>query len=277
MFLRTTSISQLGTAAPTTCSYPLFKIKYAYLHSERKLEPVRSEFTRISSTEDLMKIPNITGLHHKPENLSDHIAFRTVKFLRYFADLFFQKRYIHRAVVLETVAAVPGMVAGLMRHLSSLRKMKHDGGWIHHLLLEAENERMHLLTWMKITTPKWYERLLVAMVQFIFYNWYFWTYLFFPRTAHRMVGYLEEEAVVSYTAFLKSIDNGEIENIPAPGIAIKYWNLNSDAKLRDVVLAIRADEAAHRDANHEFADRIKLNCQNLANPFPITKDLDKLD
>jgi len=31
------------------------------------------------------------------------------KFLRLFADTFFAKRYGHRAVVLETVAAVPGM------------------------------------------------------------------------------------------------------------------------------------------------------------------------
>lgn len=36
------------------------------------------------------------------------------------------------------------MVAGTLRHLNSLRKMKRDHGWIHTLLEEAENERMHL-------------------------------------------------------------------------------------------------------------------------------------
>jgi len=51
--------------------------------------------------------------HRKPAGLRDRIAFAFVKFLRFFADLFFRKRYGHRAVVLETVAAVPGMVAGL--------------------------------------------------------------------------------------------------------------------------------------------------------------------
>ena len=35
------------------------------------------------------------------------------KFFRFFADTFFAKRFGHRAVVLETIAGVPGMVAGM--------------------------------------------------------------------------------------------------------------------------------------------------------------------
>lgn len=42
-------------------------------------------------------------------------------------------------------APVPGMVGAMQRHLRSLRKMTHDGGFISHLLHEAENERMHLM------------------------------------------------------------------------------------------------------------------------------------
>lgn len=34
------------------------------------------------------------------------------------------------------------MVAGMLRHMHSLRGMKRDHGWIHTLLEEAENERM---------------------------------------------------------------------------------------------------------------------------------------
>ena len=75
-----------------------------------------------------------------------------------------------------------------------------------------------------------------------------------PRTAHRIVGYFEEEAVFSYTEYLKEIDAGRSENIPAPQIAIDYWNLADDARLRDVILAVRADECAHRDVNHGFVD-----------------------
>ena len=62
--------------------------------------------------------------------------------------------------------------------------------------------------------------------------------------------------MISYTEYLAEIDNGKILNRPAPQIAIDYWNLGSKASLRDVVIAVRADEAGHRDKNHEFADQI---------------------
>ena len=71
-----------------------------------------------------------------------------------------------------------------------------------------------------------------------------------------MIGYFEEEAVTSYTEYLAEIDNGKILNRPAPKIAIDYWNLDANASLRDVVIAVRADEAGHRDKNHDFADQI---------------------
>ena len=63
----------------------------------------------------------------KPRNFSDYFALSMTKFFRLIADTFFAKRYGHRAVVLETVAGVPGMVAGVWMHFKSLRKMKT--GW----------------------------------------------------------------------------------------------------------------------------------------------------
>jgi len=194
--------------------------------------------------------------HIEPKTISDKIAFSFVKFLRFFADKFFAKRYGHRAIVLETVAAVPGMVGGLWQHLTALRKMRDDEGWIRTLLDEAENERMHLMTFVEIAQPNWFERWLVIMVQFFFYNAYFFLYLFAPRTAHRVVGYFEEEAVISYTQYLAEVDAGRHENIPAPQIAIDYWQLPKNARLRDVIIAVRADEAEHRDVNHGFVDII---------------------
>ncbi len=197
------------------------------------------------------------SLHHKPENLSDRFALFFVKFLRFFADTFFAKRYGHRAIVLETVAAVPGMVGGALQHLRALRRMEDDQGWIRILLDEAENERMHLMTFIHIAKPSGLERLLVLFTQGVFYNFFFVLYLISPKTAHRIVGYFEEEAVVSYTQYLEEIDNGRHENVPAPQIAIDYWNLAPDARLRDVVRVIRDDEAGHRNVNHEFANSIK--------------------
>lgn len=194
--------------------------------------------------------------HHTPRDLRDRVALRFVKFLRVFADAFFSGRYGHRAVVLETVAAVPGMVGGLLQHLKSIRHIRDDEGWIRELLDEAENERMHLMTFIHIAQPNRLERGIIMLGQAIFYNFYFWLYLFAPRTAHRVVGYLEEEAVISYTQYLTQIDAGVVENVPAPQIARDYWNLPADARLREVVLVIREDEAGHRDRNHQMADEI---------------------
>jgi ubiquinol oxidase len=200
----------------------------------------------------------ITGdiVHHPPKGASDAVALALTKFLRFLADTFFAKRYGHRAVVLETVAGVPGMVGGMMNHLKSLRLMRDDGGWIKTLLDEAENERMHLMTFVALFQPSWFERLLLMLTQAVFWNAYFFLYLFSPRTAHRMVGYFEEEAVVSYTAFLAEIDAGRFENVAAPQIAIDYWKLAPNARLRDVVLAVRSDEAGHRDVNHGMAAQL---------------------
>jgi ubiquinol oxidase len=192
--------------------------------------------------------------HYKPINFSDRVALFFTKSMRFFADTFFQKRYGHRAVVLETVAGVPGMVSGMWTHLTSLRKMQTGyGPKIRTLLAEAENERMHLMTFIEIAKPNAFERFLVLIAQAIFWNMFFVIYVFFPRTAHRIVGYFEEEAVYSYTEYLREIDNGTLPNIAAPQIAIDYWNLSPNATLRDVVIAVREDETKHRDANHQFA------------------------
>ena len=194
--------------------------------------------------------------HYQPRNFSDKVALMFTKMLRFFADFFFKKRYGHRAVILETVAAVPGMVAGMLNHLKSLRKMQEGRGWIKILLDEAENERMHLMTFINIAKPSAFERFLVIFVQGVFFNLYFFMYLISPRTCHRIVGYFEEQAIISYTEYLEEIDSGNIENTPAPKIAIDYWNLSKFAKLRDVIIAVRNDEMGHRDVNHEFVSII---------------------
>ncbi len=196
--------------------------------------------------------------HHKPQNFSDRVALGFTKFLRFLADTFFKKKYGHRAVVLETVAAVPGMVAGMLLHLKSLRKMQDDRGWIKILLDEAANERMHLMTFIQIAKPTFIERIIIMMAQFIFILLYLIIYLLSQRTAHRIVGYFEEEAVISYTEYLKEIEEGKIENIKAPEIAINYWNLPLNSRLKDVVEVIRDDEAGHRDVNHSFANILNV-------------------
>lgn len=202
-------------------------------------------------------IPTVDlAVHHQASGVSDHLALGFTKALRFCADTFFAKRYGHRAIVLETVAAVPGMVGATLTHLRCLRNMCDDKGWIRTLMEEAENERMHLMTFIEVAKPTLFERCVVLGVQWVFYLAFFALYLVSARTAHRVVGYFEEEAGISYTHFLAELDAGRSPNVPAPAIARHYWKLPDDATLSDVVLVVRADEAHHRDVNHGFANEL---------------------
>ena len=187
--------------------------------------------------------------------MSDYFARSMTNFFRFVADTFFAKRYGHRAVVLETIAGVPGMVAGMWLHFKSLRKMKT--GWgpqIREMLEEAENERMHLMFFIELTQPNWFERLLVLFAQGVFIAFYFSIYVISYKTAHRMIAYFEEEAVYSYTEYLKMVEDGEVENVPAPQLAIDYYNMRQNAKLSDLIKKVRADEQHHSEVNHQYAD-----------------------
>tara|TARA_B100000963_G_scaffold355685_1_gene374388 strand:+ start:352 stop:945 length:594 start_codon:yes stop_codon:yes gene_type:complete len=187
--------------------------------------------------------------------MRDWLALSMTKFFRFMADTFFAKRYGHRAVVLETVAGVPGMVAGMLLHMKSLRKMKMGyGPDIREMLAEAENERMHLMFFIAIAKPNWFERWLVLIAQFIFMVFYAILYIIDFKTAHRMIGYFEEEAVRSYTDYLAMVESGQVENVPAPQLAIDYYKMNKDAKLSDLIKCVRADEQHHSEVNHKYAD-----------------------
>jgi ubiquinol oxidase len=194
--------------------------------------------------------------HYKPKNIRDKIAKWITRTVAELADFFFKERYAHRAIVLETVASVPGIIGGFFQHLKSLRYMRDDRGWIKTLLDEAENERVHLLIYSEIAKPTKIERFLIIAIQFFFCVFYFFIYLLSPRTAHRLVGYLEEEAVHSYEHFLSIIREGGQENIAATPLARAYWNLKEDARLSDMIQATIVDEMAHRDVNHRFSDDI---------------------
>lgn len=187
-------------------------------------------------------------------SLSDRVARSQTMFFRFVADTFFAGRYGHRAVVLETIAAVPGMVAGMWLHLKSLRKMQTGyGPVIRELLSEAENERMHLMFFMEIARPNWFERGLILVAQCIFWHYYLLLYMFFPKTAHTMIHYFEQEAVRSYTNYLEMLLSGELDDVAAPPLAIKYYDLPADAKLSHMVERVRADEQRHSDFNLELS------------------------
>jgi len=177
------------------------------------------------------------------------------KFFRFFADTFFRKKYGQRALVLETVAGVPGMIGGMLTHLKSLRRLQRGNGHkIHELLAEAENERKHLMFFMEIVHPTALERFIIIVAQMVFWHYYLLLYLISPRTAHLTIAYFEEEAVRSYTDYLAEIEAGNIENVDAPEIAKEYYNMLPDAKLSDMIKYIREDERGHSQANLRYAN-----------------------
>lgn len=215
---------------------------------------------------DLSSINEIPQTHHDPKQAHERLALLAVKAMRMGFDLasgyrgpgggMKEKDWLNRCLFLETVAGVPGMVAGMARHLRSLRSLQRDYGWIHTLLEEAENERMHLLIFMNMKQPGKLFRFMVLGAQGVFFNLFFVTYLASPRTCHRFVGYLEEEAVKTYSGLLKDIKDGHLpewSTKQAPAIARSYYKLPETASVYDMVKCVRADEANHRDVNHTFA------------------------
>lgn len=202
--------------------------------------------------------------HVEPKSISDRTAYLVVKVMRTSFDILSgykfgkltPKKVFTRAIFLETVAGVPGFAAAILRHLRSLRRMQRDFGWINTLLQEAENERMHLLTFIKLQQPGLFFRSSVILTQGVFMNAFFLAYLVSPAFCHRFVGYLEEEAVKTYGDIIDAVDDGrlaEFKTTPAPEIAIQYWKMDKNASLRDMILMVRADESNHRDVNHTFA------------------------
>ncbi|XP_058965140.1 uncharacterized protein [Pocillopora verrucosa] len=214
--------------------------------------------------------------HQETKTKVDKIAYGCVQFLRIAFDIvslykvgkMTENKWLNRIIMLETVAGVPGMIAAMARHFDSLRKLTRDHGWIHTLLEEAENERMHLMTALELKQPGALFRGVILLAQGVFVNCFFVAYILSPRFCHRFVGYLEEEAVKTYTYCLKCIDDGTLpvwSTRPAPSLAINYWRLKEDAVMRDVILAIRADEAHHRVVNHTLSS-IHLNEKNPFSP-----------
>ncbi|KAH7885353.1 alternative oxidase [Phlebopus sp. FC_14] len=256
---------------------------------------VRGDWVLFHPVYSQEELKSVEVLRRDAKTISDKVAFGLVKLMRWGFDfvsgykhkdippdskmtldelkqggfVLTEKAWLQRILFLETVAGVPGMVAAMLRHLSSLRLMRRDSGWIHTLLEEAENERMHLMTFMTLRQPSLFFRGLVLGAQGVFFNLFFLSYLISPRTCHRFVGHLEEEAVLTYTRCIQEIESGRLPewtSMSAPEIAKDYWRLAPDAKLLDVIYAVRSDESTHRFVNHSLAN---LNQTTDVNPFAL--------
>lgn len=237
-------------------------------------------------------VANIKYEHRQTNGFRDQLTYNFVKFLKNSYGLMtgYQEakdlehrvriskspdrmtieKWLTRFVVLESVAGIPGSVAGFLRHLDSMRSFKRDMGFIDTLYDEAFNERMHLLIFLKMAQPTKPTRALLWVGQGIFANAFFITYIVSPKTCHRFVGYLEEEAVDTYTRCLEDMEAGlcpELSNHPVPNIAKNYYHLEGNVTMYELIQLIRADEAKHREVNHTFAN-LELE-GNDRNPFAL--------
>ena len=195
--------------------------------------------------------------HFKPENFSDRMALIMVKALGVPRAWLFGKNHTRHLLVLETIAAVPGMIAGALIHFSCLRRIKDDRGWIEMLIKEADTERKHLLTFREIVEPSCFDRVLIWVGQVIFVMLYFIMYIVAPKACHRFVGYLEEDAVEGYEVYIAHLKEHPEENTQAPKIAYRFWDLPKDTRLVDLMYVIMGEEMKHRDVNHDFANQLQ--------------------
>lgn len=96
-------------------------------------------------TKDQMEA--VAFAHRDVRNWSDRVALAMIRTMRWGLDLatgykhgnghhVTERQYMIRNIFLESVAGVPGMVAGMLRHLHSMRRMKRDNGWMETLLEE---------------------------------------------------------------------------------------------------------------------------------------------
>lgn len=258
-----------------------------------------NSLTLPSYTEEQMQ--SITVQHRSAKNIPDKIALGLMRFARWGLDTatFYAKerpapsssdasqssaptkqptpwlhmderKWLIRIVFLESIAGVPGMVGGMLRHLHSLRRMKRDNGWIETLLEESYNERMHLLTFIKIAEPGLFMRTMILLAQGVFFNGFTAAYLVAPRACHRFVGYLEEEAVYTYSRIIREVETGALPRwadpkFEIPDIAVEYWKIPEGKRtMRDLLLYVRADEAKHREVNHTLGN---LDQKTDPNPY----------
>jgi hypothetical protein len=212
---------------------------------------------------------NIKLVHTTPQNFTDRLALNTAKSIRFVFDKATGWEYgnltksmiLHRVIYLETIAAVPGMVAAIVRHFQSLRNMQRDGGMMQMFLDEANNERMHLLSFVRLKDPNRLFRAAVIAGQAGFGSVFLLGYMISPKFCHRFVGYIEEEACTTYTKIIEAIEaapeGSELATWKtelAPRIARSYWKLGEQGNVLQLMYAVRADEAEHRDVNHLCSD-----------------------
>ena len=134
--------------------------KSEYVANEREMsDKMGRQQNHIWSKAELDRALSSYNDKHTPTTFSDKLM-HGIMYYGLYHPFNFVTGYTHkdpspqslvwRLIVLESAAGVPGFVAAGMRHFRSLRVLQRDYGWIHTLLEEVENERMHLLVCLRM-------------------------------------------------------------------------------------------------------------------------------
>ena len=216
-----------------------------------------------------------------PKGFSANYAYFSVWLLKKIFDAFTlkpqssmnEKKYVNRLIMLNSISAVPGFMGAMCRHLKSLRTLKKDYGWINHLISEADNERMHLFMFLHMTKPTFAMKATIFSAQFIFSSLFFASYMISPKYCHKFMEYFQNQAVKTYAECLDAIENGPLskwDTTPAPQEAIEYYELPSDATLKDMILAIRADAAISREI-HRYYTKLPYEIEFERGPVQVRR------
>ncbi|TVY83331.1 Alternative oxidase [Lachnellula suecica] len=193
---------------------------------------------------------NIYFAHREPADFSDRVALGMVRLLRWGTDL--ATGYKHDVEEPKAVGDKNAVSA------TKPYRMNERKWLVRMVFLES------------VAGPGWFMRFMILGAQGVFFNSMFLSYLISPRTCHRFVGYLEEEAVLTYTLAIQDIEAGKLPkwsdpSFRVPDLAVNYWKMPEGARtMRDLLLYIRADEAKHREVNHTLGN---LKQQEDPNPF----------
>lgn len=179
-----------------------------------------------------------------PRTMGDRVARMEVLGMRYMFDVLTgyrrpfpgqekaltENNWLNKTIMLETLAMTPLFAASIVRYWRSLGGLRQDKGWVHALLDDSENERMHLTNWMMVKRPNLMMRAFVLAQQAFYVPMFMFGYTFTPKMAYRAIGYIEEVGLTHYRLLLREIERegSPVHSwnfIPAPQVSREYWNM----------------------------------------------------
>lgn len=171
-----------------------------------------------------------------------------------------------KALVLETLAAIPAIVIGAIRALRAQRR-RTDDALVRDCATEADNEHAHMLAFAAITELTWVDRLVVVMGQPVLAAAFALLHTVSERAAHRLCGHFEEEAMRTYAHHRAAVAAGRPDPVLG-AFACERWSLPMGSRLSALLPILEQEESEHGRRHHEVADALRAGPQQQASGSP---------